>query len=503
MRAETDASARNPSLTAYRTQAGRFILAFIWANCFALTLASIYAAPRNMTAVIGLGWFLTLASTAAWRLDGVGSVTRLFTTLSAVSFAALFLIDFEGKPEILDMHMYFFAVLAICAAWCCWPSLVAAAIFIALHHLVLNYVYPELVFPQASDLTRVLLHAIIVLVEVSALSLIIRRLIRAFATSDEALAVSSAAHSAAVGTAEQQTKIALLEMHTREQLEAALSSFRSHVDMSLNAIREAGAGLKNCSVSVRQSATVSFEASSDVEEASKESTAGMNAITASTQELAAAIAEIEMRMENTAKIARDSASKILETTNHTTALAQSIDRIDQFVGLIQRIANQTNLLALNATIEAARAGEAGRGFSVVAGEVKGLSREATRAVGEIETSVATMREVRDQAVASVSGIAGVIQQLDLHVAEVTSALGLQRVATDEIAIIAVRLSEQSQQLSTQIAYASNAAENTSSFATTVDTVSATAIAAADRLASDVDVFLESVIDESSAFRRAA
>jgi methyl-accepting chemotaxis protein len=108
-------------------------------------------------------------------------------------------------------------------------------------------------------------------------------------------------------------------------------------------------------------------------------------------------------VEDTLDKMKDIAHSVGDTAKRVEALGKRSDQIGQITGVIDDIADQTNLLALNAAIEAARAGEQGRGFAVVADEVRKLAERTSKATKEIAGMIRSIQEETRSAVAAMEG----------------------------------------------------------------------------------------------------
>ncbi|OAT79944.1 chemotaxis protein [Desulfotomaculum copahuensis] len=154
-------------------------------------------------------------------------------------------------------------------------------------------------------------------------------------------------------------------------------------------------------------------------------------LTADAEQLENQVGAIAMATGNLSATAEELAATTETLNNNAQGIREEIKKTDGVVALIQEIAEQTHMLGLNAAIEAARVGEAGRGFNVVAGEIRKLSQETQRSVKDILQTLQKMQQSIIELTQSIEQMAAATQQQAASAQEISASVNeLGAIATD-------------------------------------------------------------------------
>jgi len=169
-----------------------------------------------------------------------------------------------------------------------------------------------------------------------------------------------------------------------------------------------------------------------VNQAAGNALSNAQSVGAASEELSSSIREIAGQVARSTEITQRAVASGELAQERIRSLNDAAIKIGDVVRLIRGIADRTNLLALNATIEATRAGDAGRGFNVVATEVKSLAAQTQRSTEEIARQVSAIQEATTSAVDVVGQASQAIREIATVSAAIASAVDLQAAATQEI-----------------------------------------------------------------------
>jgi len=281
----------------------------------------------------------------------------------------------------------------------------------------------------------------------------------------------------------QQRKADMLALATR--FEDQVGGILGNVT---KASAELGATAQQLAAAVEETSTQSTAVAAAAEQAS----ANVQTVASAAEELSSTISEVTGQVANTAKEARNASDGANAAQTEVTELIRSIQMVEEVIAAINDVAEQTNLLALNATIEAARAGEAGKGFAVVASEVKGLANQTKRMTEEVQTKVDAVRGSSQGAIKAMNSIIHLVQRIDESTSAVAAAVEEQSAATSEISRNATEAASGTQEVTTNISGVQGAAEQTRDATQIVSTAAAALAGEATRLDEAVRRFLAEV-----------
>jgi methyl-accepting chemotaxis protein len=301
----------------------------------------------------------------------------------------------------------------------------------------------------------------------------------------EALAAKRAADEAAqAASRDKLTRAQRVDGITRE--------FNAAMGELIGTLTSSAGTLEGAAGALTSTAELTDRTSGEMVSASREVSSSVQSVAGATEQITSSVNEISRQVAESSRIAGEAVSQAQKNEASIADLAQAAARIGDVIKLITAVAEQTNLLALNATIEAARAGEAGRGFAVVASEVKALATQTSKATDQIAAQIAEMQSSTDATVKVNSEISRTINQISEISSAIAAAVEQQGAATNEIARNVQAAADRSTRVASGMTEVSRGASETGSASSQVLSAAKMVSNVSSKIKGEVDKFLRQV-----------
>jgi methyl-accepting chemotaxis protein len=392
-------------------KADRIMLGLLWIMfLYAVGLAFWY---ETFVQAVLIGGGTCLLLTALYRVVGG---TRLMRCLIAVGLMVMAALHINQSQGVIEIHFGIFVFLAVLTYYRDWLPIVVAAGVIAVHHVLFHWLqhqgFPVFVMEHHGGWEMVAVHALYVVLEtVILVYLAIHSFAEATENQDMLDKVLMAATQLNKGAA--STSVAVAQVSSGQRFDQFLEQLANLVDGVVRDTRGLGDLGRDLS---RVGTTLEDGAQHQLDEVARMSAAMLGMIKAM-GEIAGHVGQTvhcagqasrqvslgRSTVDQTRADIIDLAGQINATDETVQSLADQAEQIGQVLDVISGIARQTNLLALNAAIEAARAGEQGRGFAVVADEVRTLAQNTSSSTNEIQVIIERLQQGSRQAATAMQG----------------------------------------------------------------------------------------------------